>query len=229
MADPPPSRDGILRTAADFVLRPATAWDALGSAPLELARMWRHLLVLGAIGPVALFLGTWLFDSAAGPAGQAVLLVPGSPVNSTGFTYAFPLDLSPLSPAHTPALLDAVRSGVAFYVAQSVILLLAAGVLWLLAPYCQGKRDARAALAVVIYGSTPFLLSALGLFKGSLTPMLVVGLMHSCVVAQRGVRRLLGAPGNDASMLLGFVTMALYVLIPLLAYAAALAGLPLAG
>ena len=229
MPDPLPPRDSILRTTADFVLRPATAWDALGSAPLELARMWRHLLVLGAIGPLALFLGTWRFDSAAGPAGQAVLLVPGSPVNSTGFTYAYPLDLSPLSPAHTPALLDAARSGVAFYAAQCVILLLAAGALWLLAPYCQGKRDARASLAVVIYGSTPFLLSALGLLKGSLTPMLVVGLIHSCVVAQRGVCRLLGAPGNDASMLLGFVTMALYVLIPLLAYAASLAGVPLAG
>jgi len=227
--DPLPSRGGILRTAVNLVLRPAMTWDALGSAPLDLARMWRHLLVLGAIGPLALFLGTWLFDSAAVAAGQAVLLVAGSPLNSAGFTHAFPLDFSPLSPAHTPALLNAARSGVAFFAAQIVILLLAAGMLWLLAPYCQGKRDIRASLAIVIYGGTPFLLSALGLIKGSLTPILVVGMMHSCVVAQRGVRRLLGAPGNDAAMLLGFVTMALYVLIPLLAYAAALAGVPLAG
>ena len=229
MPDPVPSRDGILRTAVNLVLRPAIAWDALGSAPLDLARMWRHLLVLGAIGPLALFLGIWLFDSEAVPVGQALLLVAGSPMNGAGPTYAFPLDFSLLSPAHHPALLNAARSGLAFYAAQIAIVLLAAGMIWLLAPYCQGKRDARAALAVVIYGSTPFLLSAIGLVKGSLTPMLVVGMMHGCVVAQRGVRRLLGAPGNDAAMLLGFVTMALYVLIPLLAYVATLVGVPLTG
>jgi len=229
MPDPVPSRDGILRTAANLVRRPATAWDALGSAPLELARMWRHLLVLGAIGPLALFLGTWLFDSEAIPVGQALLLVAGSPISSAGSSYVFPLDFSLLSPAHRPALLNAVRSGLAFYAAQIAIVLLAAGMIWLLAPCCQGVRDARASLAVVIYGSTPLLLSAIGLVKGSLTPILVVGLMHGCVVAQRGVRRLLGAPGNDAAMLLGFVTMALYVLIPMLAYVATLAGIPLTG
>ena len=99
--------------------------------------------------------------------------------------------------------------------------------IWLLAPCCQGERDARASLAVVIYGCTPLLLSAIGLVKKPLTPMLVVGMPHGCVVAQCGVRRLLGAPGNDASMPLGFVTMALYVLIPLLAYVATLLSVPL--
>jgi len=54
-------------------------------------------------------------------------------------------------------------------------------------------------------------------------------MMHSCVITQQGVRRLLGAPGNDASMLLGIVAMALYVLIPILAFLITLAGVPLTG
>ena len=229
MPDPVPSRDGMLRMAANLVLRPANAWDALGSAALDLSRMWRHLLVLGAIGPLALFLGAWLFDNEAIPVGQALLLVAGSPPGSAGSVYVFPLDFSLLSAAHGPVLLKVARSGLAFYAAQIVIVLLAAGLIWLLAPYFQGERHARAALAVAIYGSTPLLLSAIGLIKGSLTPMLVVGMIHSCVVAQRGVRRLLGAAGNDAAMLLGITALALYVLVPILAYVATLAGVPLTG
>lgn len=229
MPDPEVSRRGMARLATDLVLRPAPAWDALAQAPLNLPRMWRHLLILGAIGPLALFLGAWLFNSQVIPVGLALPLAAGSPMNSAVSSFVFPLDFPLAAPARSPAVLAAARSALAFYVGQIAIVLLAAGVIWLLAPYCQGRRDARAALAVVIYGSTPLLLSAIGLARISLTLLLAVGMLHSCVVAQRGVRRLLGAPGSEASILLGITGMALYVLIPLVAYAATLLGLPLIG
>lgn len=229
MTEPEPSRGNILRLAADFVLRPAMAWDALGNAPLDLRRMWRYLLTLAAIGPLALFLGTGLFDSETVSIGQALPLAAGSPMNSAVSAYVFPLDFPVPAAARSRALLTAARSGLAFYAAQIAIVLLAAGLIWFLAPYSQCKRDARAALAVVIYGSTPLMLSAIGLIKVSLTLLLALGMLHSCVIAQRGVRRLLNAQGNDASMLLGITTMALYVLVPLLAYVATWLGVPLIG
>lgn len=229
MPDLQASRRSMARLAVDFVLRPEPAWDALAQAPLNLLRMWRYLLILGTIGPLALFLGSWLFNNEVIPVGQALPLAAGSPMSSAVSSYVFPLDFPLLVPARSPAVMAAARSALAFYVGQLAIVLLAAGLIWLLAPYCQGRRDARAALAVVVYGSTPLLLSAIGLVKISLTLLLAVGMLHSCVVAQRGVRRLLGAPGGDASMLLGITGMALYVLVPLLAYAVTLLGVPLIG
>jgi len=227
--DPLPARGSILHAAADFVLRPGLAWDALGNAPADLPRMWRYLLILGAIGPAAMFLGSWLFNAEAIPIGQALPLATGSPMNSAVSAFVFPLDIPLPAAARVSGVLTAARSALAFYAAQIAIVLLTAGLIWLLAPYCQGRRDARAALALVIYGSTPLLLSAIGLVNVSFTLLLAVGMLHSCVITQRGVRRLLGAPGNDASMLLGIVAMALYVLIPVLAYVITLAGVPLTG
>ena len=229
MTDPEPSHDNILRTAANFVLRPARAWDTLGAAPLDLRRMWRYLLTLAAIGPLALFLGTGLFDREAISIGQALPLAAGSPMNSAVSAYVFPLDFPMLGPARSRALVTAAGSGLAFYAAQIAIVMLAAALIWFLAPYSQCQRDARAALAVVIYGSTPLMLSAIGLIKVSLTLLLALGMLHSCVITQRGVRRLLHAQGNDASMLLGITTMALYVLVPILAYIATWLGVPLIG
>jgi len=229
MTDPTTSHGSMLRMAADLVLRPAMAWDALANAPLEMSRMWRHLLILGSIGPVALVLGSWLFNSQAIPIGQVLPLAAGSPMHSAVSGYVFPLDFPLMAPPRSPGLLIAARSGLAFFAGQIVIMLLAAGVIWFCAPYCEGKRDARAALAVVIYGSTPLLLSGIGLVGISLSLLLAAGALHSCVVMQRGVRRLLGAPGSDASMLLGITVMALYVLIPLLGFAAAMLGVPLFG
>jgi len=219
----------ILSEALDLVLRPDTAWDALGRAPLDLPRMWRHLMILGAIGPLALLMGTWLFNSDIIPIGQALPLAAGSPMSSAVSAFVFPLDLPLRAPANAPGLLTAVKSAVALYAAQGAIVLLTAGLIWLLAPYCRGRRDGRAALAVVIYGSTPLLLSAIGLVRVSFTLLLAVGMLHSCVITQRGVRRLLGAPGDEASMLLGIIVMALYVLIPILAYLTTMAGVPLTG
>lgn len=227
VSDQVTSPGNILRVARDFVLSPGMAWDALGNAPLDVIGMWRHLLVLGAIGPLAIVLGTWLSGSEIVPISQALPLAAGSPMNSAVSSFVFPLDFPLRAPGHSPTVLTAVRSGIAIYLGQIAIVLLAAGLIFLLAPFCQGKRDARAALAVVIYGSTPLLLSAIGLVRISLTLLLAAGALHSCVVAQSGVRRLLGAPGGEASMLLGITVMGLYVLIPILAFAAALLGLSL--
>lgn len=221
------SQGSILRVARDFVLSPGMAWDVLGNAPLDLIAMWRHLLLLGAIGPVAVVLGTWLFGSETVPISQALPLAAGSPMNSAVSSFVFPLDFPLRALGRSPTVLTAVRSGIAIYLGQIVIALLAAGLIFFVAPFCQGRRDARAALAVVIYGSTPLLLSAIGLVRISLTLLLAAGALHSCVVAQSGVRHLLGAPGGEASMLLGITVMGLYVLIPLLAFAAAMLGVPL--
>lgn len=180
-----------LRRIGLLVFRPTAEWDRIAREETSVVMLlFRYILPLASLAPVATMIGMTAFDRAWDPVHG--YLVPSDRILATGATT---------------------------YVAIVGSIFVLAAIFALIAPLFGGAREYLAALKVATYGAVPVLLCGATLLLPVMAVVSLIGLCHTLFLFWLGARRMLRVPATAGAEFLG-ITIVLLTLLSVLLGAA---------
>jgi hypothetical protein len=164
-----------IRRLVRLFVEPESEWARIAAERTPIAELlWRWILPLALLAPVATVIGMRVFGRDWNPAHG--YQVPSGQILAAG-------------------------SATFFGIVGSIFLL--AAIFVAIAPMFRVRRDYPAALKVATFGSVPVLLAGATLLLPVMAIVALVGLGHSCYLLSVGVRRVLHVPPGAEAEFLG--------------------------
>lgn len=174
---------GIVGRARDIITQPAREWDLIAAEPATTGPVLTYMLVLAAIGPIAMLIGQQLFG-----------------LGFLGYTIRPPLGYS-------------IASALMSYVVSIGGVYLCAFVIDALAPSFNGTKNFPQALKVSAYAATPAWLAGVLYIVPTLAIIAMLAGLYGIYLLYLGLPRLMRSPPDKAIGYTAVVILAYIVIV----------------